>query len=135
MDGRVTKLLERESLIPICPEQMGGLPTPREPSGIMGGDGRDALNERAKVYNIKGEDVSWNFIQGAYQALKLARLLGIKEAILKQQSPSCGCGETQGLRYEGEHFVSYPIKGNGVTAALLKENGLKLLTEDELEGL
>ncbi len=132
-DEQVMRLLKREVLIPVCPEQLGGLPTPREPSGILGGDGQDVLSGRAKVCYAKGQDVSQNFVRGAQQTLKIARLFGIKEAILKQRSPSCGCGQTQGLRHEGGRYLSCLIKGDGVTAALLRENGLKLLTEEDLE--
>ena len=131
-DDRVMKLLEREVLIPVCPEQLGGLPTPREPSGIVGGEGKSVLSGRAKVLNIRGEDVTQNFVQGAHQVLRIAKLLGINTAILKQRSPSCGCGQTHGLRHEGGRYLSYTIEGDGVTAALLRSEGLHLLSEEDL---
>ena len=131
-DDRVMKLLKREVLIPVCPEQLGGLPTPRKPSGIVGGEGKNVLSGRAKVLNIRGEDVTLNFVQGAHQVLRIAKLLGINTAILKQRSPSCGCGQTQGLRHEGGRYLNCTIEGDGVTAALLRGEGLHLLSEEDL---
>ncbi|RLC72773.1 MAG: DUF523 domain-containing protein [Chloroflexi bacterium] len=131
-DDRVMRLLKREVLIPVCPEQLGGLPTPREPSGIVGGEGKSVLSGRARVLNIRGEDVTQNFVQGAHQVLRIAKLLGINTAILKQRSPSCGCGQTQGLRHEGGRRLSCTIEGDGVTAALLRSEGLHLLSEEDL---
>jgi uncharacterized protein YbbK (DUF523 family) len=132
LNDKVIKLLEGEELIPVCPEQLGGLPTPREPSGILKGDGEDVIDGRSKVYNAKGEDVTENFVNGAREVLKLARLYGIKDAILKQQSPSCGCGKTQQMRYENGKYISCPVEGDGVTAALLKRNNIRIATEEDL---
>jgi uncharacterized protein YbbK (DUF523 family) len=132
LDNKAIKLLKGEFLIPICPEQLGGLPTPREPSGILSGSGEDVIDGKGKVYNAKGEEVTENFIKGAYEALKLARLYGVRDAILKQRSPSCGCGETQQMKYENGKYMSYPTKGDGVTAALLKRNKIRITTEEAL---
>jgi len=132
LSDEVMKLLEDGELIPICPEQLGGLPTPREPSGILNGSGEDVIDGKSKVYNAKGEDVTENFIKGACEALKLARSYKIKDAILKQQSPSCGCGETQQMKYENGKYINCPIKGDGVTAALLKRNNIRIATEEDL---
>ena len=132
LNDKVVKLLEDEGSIPICPEQLGGLPTPRELSGILNGGGEDVIDGKSKVYNAKGEDVTENFIRGAREALKLARLYKIKEAILKQQSPSCGCGETYQIKYENGKYINHSIKGDGVTAALLKRNNIKISTEEDL---
>jgi len=81
-DKRVIVLAKKEILIPVCPEQLGGLSTPREP----------AEQKDDKVITKSGKDVTKNFLQGAKQVLKLAKLFNIKQAILKQKSPSCGCG-------------------------------------------
>ncbi|MDD4989691.1 MAG: DUF523 domain-containing protein [Candidatus Pacebacteria bacterium] len=116
-NDKVIELSEKEILIPICPEQLGGLPTPREPSEQKGGS----------VITKSGKDVSENFIKGAEQVLVLANLFGIKEAILKQKSPSCGCGKI----YDGT-FSDTLIGGDGITAALLKKNGIRVLTEEDL---
>ncbi len=123
---KILKLAKKETLIPVCPEQLGGLPTPREPAETTG-DGLEVLNGKAKVVTKSGIDVSKKFINGAKQTLRLARILNIKEAILKQKSPSCGCGKI----YDGT-FSNKLIKGDGVTAALLKKNGIKVITEEDL---
>lgn len=117
LNRKVVALLKAEVLIPICPEQMGGLPTPREPAEIMG----------KRVITRSGKDVTENFLRGAQQVLKLAKLLGVKEAVLKQGSPSCGCGRI----YNGT-FSGKTVKGDGVTTALLKKNRIKVVTEEDL---
>jgi uncharacterized protein YbbK (DUF523 family) len=106
-------------LIPFCPEQMGGLPTPRSPSTIINGDGKDVLEGRARVVNAEGEDVTAAFLKGAQEAVKLARLTGASLAVLKDRSPSCGlktphCEKRQGF-------------GAGVTAALFQSLGITML--------
>ncbi len=113
----ITGLLEKEILIPVCPEQLGGLPTPRMPSEQKG----------ARVYSKCGEDVTNYFIKGAKEVLRLAKLYNIKEAILKQKSPSCGCGQI----YDGT-FSGTIINGAGVTTALLKRNGINVISEEEI---
>ena len=75
-------------VIPICPEQLGGLPTPRPPSSIVNGDGDEVLRGRARVINDRGEDVTEAFVKGARETLALARLTGAKKALLKDKSPS-----------------------------------------------
>ncbi|PIS42476.1 MAG: DUF523 domain-containing protein [Candidatus Kerfeldbacteria bacterium CG08_land_8_20_14_0_20_40_16] len=111
-DGRnktshaVINLSKKEILIPVCPEQLGGLATPREP----------AEQTDQEVFTQSGKDVTADFVKGAKEVLKLAKLLGVKEAILKQKSPSCGSG----MIYDGT-FSGRIIKGNGVTAKLLKK--------------
>jgi uncharacterized protein YbbK (DUF523 family) len=114
---KVMALLKKEILIPVCPEQLGGLPTPREPAEIKGG----------KVITKSGKDVTDNFKRGAKEVLKIAKMFGIKEAVLKQGSPSCGCGRI----YDGT-FSGKTIKGDGVTTALLKRNGIRVITEEDL---
>ncbi|MEM3609169.1 MAG: DUF523 domain-containing protein [Candidatus Bathyarchaeia archaeon] len=117
LNKKVIKLLEREILIPVCPEQLGGLPTPREPVERRGN----------RVFTRSGKDVTMEFERGARQVLKIAKLLGIKEAILKQGSPSCGCGRI----YDGS-FSKKLIAEDGITTSLLKKNGIKIITEEEL---
>lgn len=114
---KVIKLLKKEVLIPVCPEQLGGLTTPREPTE----------QRNKKVFTKSGKDVSKNFIEGARQVLKIAELYGIRKAVLKQKSPSCGCGKI----YDGT-FSGKVIKGDGVTAALLKKSGIKIISEEDL---
>jgi uncharacterized protein YbbK (DUF523 family) len=105
--------------IPICPEQLGGLPTPRAPSNIVKGDGKGVLAGHARVINTLGEDVTEAFIKGAQESLKLARLTGAKKAILKNKSPSCGLNTPY-----CETDTGY---GLGVTAALLLSAGIKII--------
>jgi uncharacterized protein YbbK (DUF523 family) len=105
--------------IPVCPEQLGGLPTPRAPSKIVKGDGKGVLAGHARVVNSLGEDVTEAFIKGAQEALKLARIAGAKRAILRNGSPSCGlhmpyCETDSGY-------------GIGVTAALLLSAGIEIV--------
>lgn len=114
---RVAELLKKEVLIPVCPEQLGGLPTPREPAEIKNG----------RVITRKGADVTENFHRGAEQTLMIAKLFGIREAILKQKSPSCGCGKI----YDGT-FTGKIIKGYGVTATLLIKNRIQVIPDEEI---
>lgn len=116
---RVLNLLEKETLIPVCPEQLGGLTTPREPS-----EQRDGTK---KVFTKSGEDVSEEFQRGAKQTLRLMNEYGVKEIILKSKSPSCGCGTI----YDGT-FSGKLVEGDGVTAQVLKENGIKVFTEEDI---
>lgn len=110
------------NVIPVCPEQLGGLSTPRTPSEIQGRmSGEDVLDGRCKVLGKNGEDVTPQFIKGAYEVLKIAQSLGITEYMGVQKSPSCGCGKT----YDGT-FTKTLIDGNGVTTALLKRNGISI---------
>jgi len=116
-DKKILELAKKEILIPVCPEQLGGLPTPREPAEQKG----------KRVITKSGKNVTKKFKKGARQVLKIVKLFGVREAILKQKSPSCGCGQI----YDGT-FSGKIIKGNGVTAALLKRNGIKVISEEEL---
>ena len=118
---------KKGNLIPICPEQLGGLPTPRSGSRICSGDGNDVLDGKTQLLTDDGQDVTMQCIKGAYEALKIAKDLDIKEAILKQKSPSCGCGYIQGGLNERK-----TVEGEGVTTALLKRNGIKVISEEEL---
>jgi uncharacterized protein YbbK (DUF523 family) len=106
-------------IIPFCPEQLGGLPTPRSPAFITGGDGADALAGPARLFTKAGEDVTHAFRRGAQEALKIARLTQASMAIMKDRSPSCGlrtpyCETPSGF-------------GVGVTAALFKSKGIKIV--------
>jgi uncharacterized protein YbbK (DUF523 family) len=113
----IIELAKREVLIPVCPEQLGGLPTPREAIELRDG----------KAITKSGKDITENLEKGARQVLKLAKLFGIKEAIMKQGSPSCGSGQI----YDGT-FSGRIIKGDGITTALLKKNGIRVTDEEQL---
>lgn len=121
------RLLKDNKAIPVCPEQLGGLSTPREPSEISGGTAEDVINGNARIINIKGEDVTKEFLKGASQVLKIALETRCTKAILKAKSPSCGCGKI----YNGE-FTKTIINGNGLTAELLIRNGIEVITELDL---
>ncbi|WP_102400016.1 DUF523 domain-containing protein [Haloimpatiens massiliensis] len=128
LSQKVLKLVKEGKAIPVCPEQLGGLATPRVPHEIEGGTGKEVLEGRAKLINEKGGDSTEEFIKGAYETLKIAKAVGAKKAILKAKSPSCGCGTI----YDGT-FTGNKIKGNGVTAELLLKNGIEVTTEEVIE--
>jgi len=126
-DKKVIEFLREETLIPVCPEQLGGLATPREFQEIEKGSGGDVLEGRSRVKNIIGQDVTRQFTRGAKEALRIAKQYNIKEFIAKSNSPSCGCG----FIYDGS-FSKRLIKGDGVTVALFKRNGIKVITENDI---
>ena len=114
--GQVIALAEKHELIPFCPEIYGGLPTPRVPAERVG----------ERVINRAGVDVTENYMSGARQALELAKMFGCKTAILKEKSPSCGAG----FIYDGT-FSGTLVPGDGVTAEVLKENGIEVYGETQ----
>ena len=111
--------LRNECVIPVCPEQLGGLPTPREPASFQGGDGAAVLRGEGRVVTASGRDVTREFVKGAHEVLKLARLFSVKKACFKSKSPSCGCGKV----YFGEKL----LPGVGVCTALLQANGIEVV--------
>ena len=116
-DGELRALNEKYQLVPFCPEIYGGLPTPRVPSERVGDE----------VYMKDGTRVTDNFKKGASEALKLCCDLGIRKAILKAKSPSCGKGEI----YDGS-FEGRLTSGDGVCAEFLMKNGIAVYTENEI---
>ena len=112
----IDELSKKYHLIPVCPEIYGGLPTPREP----------AEQKEGHVINKRNQDVTENYLRGAKETLKMAKLLHCKYAILKMNSPSCGSGKI----YDGT-FSGKLIDGDGITAKLLKENGIIVMNETE----
>lgn len=117
-DPRVLALMERHTLIPVCPEQLGGLPTPRLPSERREGG----------VFDRGGKDVTVQYRQGAGEVLRLARLYGCTHAVLKERSPSCGSGQI----YDGS-FSHVLVPGSGVAAELLAQNGITVLGESQAD--
>ncbi|MEX5361953.1 DUF523 domain-containing protein [Pseudomonas guariconensis] len=115
-------------VVPLCPEVAGGLPTPRPPAEIPGGQGAAVLDGQAQVVTVTGLDVSEAFLAGARQALALVREHGIRVAVLKAGSPSCG----NRLTYDGT-FSGVKVPGEGVTTALLRREGVLVFSELELE--
>lgn len=116
--------------LPICPEILGGLPTPRPAAEISGGHGGDVWSGRARVRTARGEDVTPAFISGARRTFNLVRQAGVRAAILKERSPSCG----KHYVYDGT-FRGLLTPGPGVTAALLARQGLPLFNEEEVDAL
>lgn len=110
----------RHDLVPVCPEQLGGLATPRPPAERCGG----------MVRTREGTDVTAQYRRGAEETLRLARLLGCEAAVLKERSPSCGRGEI----YDGS-FTGTRIPGDGVTAELLTAHGITVYGESDLAAL
>ncbi|MED4906960.1 DUF523 domain-containing protein [Brevibacillus centrosporus] len=123
-DQELEQLLREGKVIPICPEQLGGLPTPRPPAEIVGGDGFDVLDGKARIVDQKGNDVTEEFLAGARQALKLAQTVGATSAILKENSPSCGST----FVYDGT-FSGKKVTGTGLTAALFRRHGIEVQSE------
>ena len=113
-------LAEQFVLVPVCPEQLGGLPTPRVPAERCGDH----------VITRDGRDVTENYLRGAQEALRIARITGCKAALLKAKSPSCGCGRI----YDGTHTGTL-TDGSGVTAQLLQQHGLLVCNEDTMDTL
>lgn len=113
----VIALKEKYNLIPVCAEIMGGLPTPRIPCEIKNG----------RAVNRNGEDKTDEYVRGAEEVLRLARLFGCDTAVLKARSPSCGNGEI----YDGS-FSGRLISGDGICAELLKANGIKIFNETQI---
>jgi uncharacterized protein YbbK (DUF523 family) len=111
----IVEMVKSGQAIPLCPEQLGGLSTPRPPAEIVGD----------KILTNQGLDVTEQYTNGAEQALKLAKLSGAKKALLKSKSPMCGCGKIYDGTYSGNL-----IEGDGVFTKLLKENGIEVESID-----
>jgi uncharacterized protein YbbK (DUF523 family) len=117
-------------VVPLCPEVAGGLPIPRAPAEIPGGQGAQVLDGLLPVLTVSGEDVTVAFVSGAEQALALVAQHGIRVALLKARSPSCGNREA----YDGS-FSGVKVAGEGVTAAALRRAGVQVFAEDQLDQL
>lgn len=115
----------RDQYVPVCPEQLGGLPTPRAPSEITCGDGFDVLEGRSRIISDSGVDVTDYFLRGANEVMRIVELFGISEAIMRDKSPSCGvcCIKRTGSI----------VKGSGVTSALLSKNGIGVTSSDKIK--
>lgn len=124
---KIKAFYDKGNCIAVCPEHLGNLPIPREPHEILGGTGKDVLEGKAKVISQSGYDNTDKFINGAYKTLQIVKLLKIDTAILKSKSPSCGWGQI----YNG-NFEKKLKPGNGVTAELLSQNGIKIFTENDI---
>ncbi|MCX6823105.1 MAG: DUF523 domain-containing protein [candidate division SR1 bacterium] len=116
---QILQLVENQEAIPLCPEELGGLTTPREQAEIQ---------QDGSVKTINGNDVTEKYLAGAQKVLELAKLMGCREVIFKSKSPSCGCGKI----FDGT-FSETLIAGDGICTKLLKDNHIKVITEENLQ--
>ncbi|MEG1870435.1 MAG: DUF523 domain-containing protein [Peptostreptococcaceae bacterium] len=121
-------LLKNGKAILICPEQLGGLATPRV-SSEMNNSAEEILKRKGEIFTKDGRDVTEEFIKGAKEVIEIAKKLDIEGAILKEGSPSCGVN----LVYDGT-FTGNKIKGRGITAEILIQNGINVISENDLGG-
>ncbi|WP_086347471.1 DUF523 domain-containing protein [Candidatus Enterococcus clewellii] len=133
-DGQAKTIPQLEALIKdgkaflVCPEVLGGLPVPREPAEIIGGDGVDVWQNRAKVLTIQGEDVTEAFKQGAIIAYEQLKKMKINHLVMKENSPSCG----NRMIYDGS-FSGTHKEGMGVATAYFREKGIQVVSEADWE--
>lgn len=118
---KIFDLVKEGKAIPICPEQLGGLNTPRKPVELK------VINGKRYAIDNEGNDLTENFGRGALEVLNLAKNLNINKAILQPRSPSCGVNKI----YSG-NFDNKLVDGNGILAELLKKNGIDVLTPNEI---
>ena len=127
LNAKIKKIVDNQTAIALCPEILGGLGVPRESIELIGGDGHDLLEGRARAVTASGKDVTKNVIKGANSVLEIVKKYGIKEAILKSSSPTCGSGTI----YDGT-FSKTLRTGDGVLAAALKKNFVDVKTEKDI---
>lgn len=120
--GDESGVISSFTVIPICPEQLGGMSTPRTPSEIQGGSGEDVLDGRARVMSRTGQDVTDCFLKGAREAVRIAGLTGADIALLQTASPSCGCHEIHDGCFRGQKRP-----GSGVASAALARAGIRVI--------
>lgn len=122
---KIIGLRERHILLPVCPEQLGGLPTPRPTTEFKMGDGIDTIEGSENLVNKQGKNLSREFLRGADETFRICKMFNIKKAVLKDNSPSCGSS----FVYRNGILVS----GEGVTSALLRKQGVSVFSELEIE--
>ena len=120
LDPMVHRLFRQGKIIPLCPEQLGGLATPRPRAEVARGSGEDVLDGKSAVFLEDGTDVTDKFLRGAVEVVKAVRELGITRFYLKARSPSCGVG--------GIHVKGRLVEGSGVCAAALLREGIELIS-------
>ncbi|MES9736934.1 DUF523 domain-containing protein [Peribacillus frigoritolerans] len=127
LDDRIMALMREKKAVAVCPELLGGFSTPREPAEIVGGEGGDVLDGKAKIIEKSGRDVTELYIKGANLTLLKAQEVGATLVVLKENSPSCGSATIYNGEFKGKKKV-----GNGVTAALLRRHGFTVISEERL---
>ena len=115
---KVLSAIGSRVVVPVCPEQLGGLPTPRPPHFFDRGTGEDVLAGRSRVVNEDGGDATEEFLRGARTVVRIAELVGAREAWFKERSPSCGVQTTS--------LGEKKVPGPGVTTALLRSRGIRV---------
>ena len=120
--------LDERRVVPFCPELAGGLGVPRPAAEIQGGDGTAVVDGAARIVTATGADVTDAFVRGATLAVEAARSRGVRIAILKEGSPSCGSS-----RIADGSFTGTRVVGHGVTAALLMREGVRVFSEHEID--
>lgn len=123
----IMKYCKAGCFIPVCPEQLGGLMTPRRPAEIVGGNGIDVIEGNAKVFDDAGNDVTNQFLAGSGQLLRIVDLFQVTAAIMKERSPSCGVNQI----YDGSFSHNRQL-GQGVSVTALKHAGITVVSEEEL---
>ncbi|WP_325894791.1 DUF523 domain-containing protein [Grimontia sp. NTOU-MAR1] len=123
------RLVELADIVTLCPEVAGGLPTPRPPAEIDVADGGAVIAGKGKVISVQQIDVTGHFVSGAQKTLELCKQHNIKIAILTESSPSCGST----LIYNGQ-FAGTKVSGHGVTTALLRQHGITVFSQFNVEG-
>jgi uncharacterized protein YbbK (DUF523 family) len=121
-DSGMIRLFEKGRILQVCPEMLGGMGCPRDPCEITGGSGADVLEGSARVIDSSGKDVTKRMIAGAQQTLEICNANHVKKAYLTEKSPSCGVSNI----HDG-NFKGVLVAGEGVTAALLRKNGFKII--------
>jgi uncharacterized protein YbbK (DUF523 family) len=115
--------------LPVCPEEAGGLGTPRNPAELQGG-ARELLNGKGTVNDIEGSDCTQAYIEGSKKELQKAQEANVKTAILKSRSPACGCGEV----YDGT-FTGKLIRDNGIFTQMCQDEGINIISSDDSENI
>lgn len=127
LNEKCMKLLREGKALLVCPEQLGGLSTPRKPVELNS-CAKDVVEYDGKAIDNEGNDVTKQFLDGAYETLRMAKEAGINKAILKEGSPSCGCN----FVYDGT-FTGKRIEGKGITAYVLEQEGINVISDEDLE--
>lgn len=127
LNEKCMKLFKEGKALLVCPEQLGGLSTPRKPVELDS-SAKDVVEYDGKAVDNGGNDVTKQFLDGAYETLRIAKEAGINKAILKEGSPSCGCN----FVYDGT-FTGNKIEGKGITAYVLEQEGIDVISDEDLD--
>jgi len=123
-DERVIEWLKGRRFVPVCPESLSGLPVPREPADYDAGDGSQVRCGKARILSRDGQDWTREFMRGATECVKIARLVGATRAVLKERSPSCGVHQV--------YVRGQLTDGKGLLTALLEQEGILSISETEI---